>query len=188
MGEYGTLQDAFSALSNDYTVVILKDFTVGDEATYTYGGANYKCAAGYATRSTIDFNGHMITYTGTGACIISSQQTGYLYLKDTVGGGGITATNGSCFRKENAKSDYTYISGGNYICENSKQPVILNGGTSITISGGRFITNGNTVVNKGWKVTTLSISGGTFSKAPSSTYIASGKTAVQNDDGTYTVK
>lgn len=189
VGEYGTLKDAFAALSNDYTVVILKDFEVGDEMTYSYGGGNYKCAAGYASRSSIDFNGHMITYTGTGACILSSQSTGYLYIKDSVGGGGITATqkNAYCIRKENAKSDYSYISGGTFVSQNTT-PVLLNGGTSITISGGNYITGGNRAVSKGWKVTTLSITGGTFSVAPDSSYIASGKTAVQNDNGTFTVK
>ena len=216
VGEYATLQDAITALPSDGTVVILKDFTVGDEQTYAYGGGNYKCAAGYATRSTIDFNGHMITYTGTGACIISSQQTGYLYFKDSVGGGGITATNnGYCIRKENAKSDNVYFQGGNYIAEN-KAAVYLNGGTNITISGGSYETKSTSAsaVEYGFKVTnltvsggrfttasinkdcvgksfssaTLTISGGTFSKAPDASYIASGKSAVDNGDGTYTVK
>lgn len=211
VGEYATLQDAFSALSNDYTVVILKDMTVGDETTYTYGGTNYKCAAGYATRSTIDFNGHMITYTGTGACIVSSQQTGYLYLKDSSGtnAGGITATKGYCFRKENAKSDYTYISGGTYIAQ-TKNALYLSGGTGITISGGVIRSNATNALTCGWKVTALTlsggtfiapsgkapvaynskitISGGTFTAAPDSRMITSGKSAVDNGDGTWTVR
>ena len=217
VGEYATLQDAVDVLTNNgnYTMVILKDFTVGDEQNYKYGGSTYKCAAGFANRSTIDFNGHRITYTGTGACIVSSQQTGYLYFKDSSGtnAGGITATGtGRCIWTMNAKSDYTYFYGGTYIAE-SNYAIQLDGGTGVTFYGGVYQTNHSTrvAVYQGWKITKITIaggrfiaaankdcvsnsnkieiSGGTFTKAPgSSIIIASGKTVTDNGDGTYTVK
>ena len=190
VGEYGSLKDAIAALSNDYTVVILKDFTVGDEMNYVYGGKTYKCAAGYATRSSIDFNGHVITYTGTGSCIVSSQSTGYLYFKDSSGtnAGGITVTNNNayCINKQNAKSDYTYISSGTYTSIN-RAPLCLDGGTGITISGGVYIWTGSGTISKGWKVTTLTINGGKYSKQPNASYLPSGYTSTQGDDGMWTV-
>ena len=190
VGEYGTLKDAFAALSNNYTVVIMKDFTVGDEVNYSYGGVTYKCAAGYASRSTIDFNGHVITYTGTGSCIVSSQSTGYLYIRDSSGtnAGGITVTNSNayCINKQNAKSDYTYIYGGTYTSIN-RAPLNLAGGTGITISGGVYKWTGSGTISKGWKVTTLTISGGRYSKNPSSSYLASGYVSTQEDDGMWWV-
>lgn len=190
VGEYGTLQDAFKAVTNDYTVVIIKDFTVGDETSYTYGDLSYKCAAGFATRSTIDFNGHVITYTGTGSCIVSSQQTGYLYFKDSSGtnAGGITVTNNNayCINKLNAKSDYTYFISGTYTSIN-RAPLSLIGGTSITIQGGIYQRTGSQNITKGWKVSSLTISGGKFSKQPNESYLASKHTATQDDDGMWRV-
>lgn len=190
VGEYGSLKDAIAAISNDYTVVILKDFTVGDEMKYSYGGSTYKCAAGYASRSSIDFNGHVITYTGTGSCIVSSQSTGYLYFKDSSGtnAGGITVTNNNayCINKQNAKSDYTYFYGGTYTSID-RAPLRLDGGTGITISGGVYSWTGNGTISKGWKVTSLTINGGKYSKQPNSSYLASGYTATQGDDGMWSV-
>ena len=165
-GDYGSLKDAFNNVSDYYTVVILRDFTVGDEQEYKYSDYYYYCAAGYANRSTIDFNGHMITYTGEGACIVTSQQSGPLKLKDTSGtnSGGITATeNGAfCFRKVNASTDTLEIYGGRYISQKGVafgiDKKVTNG---ITIGGGYF-------EGKDYWLSTLSsgitvtINGGTF--------------------------
>lgn len=148
-GEYATLQAAFNALSSDYTVVILKDFTAGDESTYKVDGNHEKCVAGYATRSSVDFNGHTITYTGTGKCIISSQTTGYLYFKDTVGGGGITAINGGiCVYKTNNKSDNTYFYGGRYVSFGNNALYLR--GENITISGGYYESSNKNAISKGY--------------------------------------
>jgi hypothetical protein len=137
VGEYGLFKDAFNGLGSDDTIVLLQDITLGDDTVYKYSGTNYNCAVGYATRSTIDFNGHTITYTGTGACIFSSQQSGYLYFKDSVGGGGITAINGGvCVWKDNKSSDYTYFSGGTYKSYGNNALVLK--GKGITISGGYY--------------------------------------------------
>ena len=162
VGEYGTLKDAFAALSNDYTVVILKDFTVDEEQDYKYSNYTYKCAAGWANRSTVDFNGYIITYTGTGACLVSSQSSGLLYFKDTsgTGRGGIIATQGYCFRKLHANTDHVYFNGGKFVSQTKSAIAFDKKGNSINFSGGYYEGTSSWVSTIG--NITLNITGGTF--------------------------
>ena len=190
VGEYATLKLALENFENNYTLVILKDFTVGDEMSYAYGGGTFSCALGFANRATIDFNGHVITYTGSGACIVSSQQSGLLYIRDTSAEktGGIVATNGYCFQKRGPSTgtENFYIYGGTFISK-TKQALSIDqfGTNNFEISGGTFIGKSNAI--GGLSAGKITLKGGSFSHNPTNCKLGSGYSIFQAANDLYVV-
>jgi len=131
--------------------------------------------------------------------------------------GTVHATNGSAFLKKNkGSSDHFRIEGGNFISDTTYAlalngyEVKITGGTfeskkaaavncesnigSLLVSGGKFISPSGKVdvTYGGWGTPTITLSGGTYSSDLSGLStkikIADGKAAVDNGDGTWTVK
>jgi len=107
-----------------------------------------------------------------------------------IDGATITSNSLPVVHAYNSFDDGSYtlqINSGTFTSKNTPVVVIDDSECTVTITGGTFIGKAGepaVTVNRG----TMSITGGTFSSKPDAAYIADGYMAVDNGDGTWTVK
>ena len=126
---------------------------------------------------TLDLNGYSITNTSADTAL---SILGTLTLTDSKGGGSIGSTANAygiyCNGKLTVNSGKAV--GGNY-------GLFVGDSGSANINGGSFIGSSGAVIT--FTDTAITITAGTFSTKPSEGFIASGCTATQNSDGSWTV-
>ena len=192
---YGSLADAINAASNGDVIKLLADIRIS------------QTIVGYSTalKVTIDLNGHTISandsvlvanrvgteLTLTNGTIIGNGTAGT--LRATYGGTLILGNN-LTIKCSGGSANAVVLRNGHLVVASGVTGLNINGSVdclqsdnsennSITIAGGYFEGNLNINAN-----TDCTITGATFTDANVASYVAGGCIAVENADGTYTVK